>query len=88
MLHMQARSHMHPYRSSQGHDRSPTCDLHDQGYLLRDTPNPYLAALAVAAGPNIVGHVVGPLATAGGFIWAGRQEGKTSPPSAGASQPP
>jgi hypothetical protein len=47
-----------------------------QGYLLRGSPNPYLAALAIAAGPNMVGHVVGPLATAGGLWWAGRGSNK------------
>lgn len=44
-----------------------------QGYVLRDSPNPYLAALAISAGPNIVGHILGPLLTAMGFWWAGRR---------------
>lgn len=44
-----------------------------QGYLLRDSPSPYFAALAIAAGPNMVGHVIGPLATAVGFIWTSRK---------------
>ena len=44
-----------------------------QGYLLRDTPSPYFAALAIAAGPNMVGHVIGPLATAVGIFWTSRR---------------
>lgn len=44
-----------------------------QGYMLRGSPNPYFAALAIAAGPNLVGHVLGPLATALGFMWSSKQ---------------
>ena len=43
-----------------------------QGYILRDAPNVYLTALALASGPNLVGHFLGPLATGLGFWWASR----------------
>ena len=45
------------------------------GYLLRDSPNVYLTALALAAGPNLVGHVAGPVLTAAGLWWVGRKGG-------------
>lgn len=41
-------------------------------YLLRNSPNAYLAALALVAGPNLVGHVAGPILTALGFWRASR----------------
>ena len=44
-----------------------------QGYLLRTSPNAYLAALALVSGPNLVGHIAGPLATALSLWWAGKQ---------------
>jgi len=44
------------------------------GYLLRDTPNVYLTALALVAGPNLVGHVVGPLLAGLGVFMAGRRQ--------------
>lgn len=43
--------------------------------MLRDSPSPYFAALAIAAGPNLVGHVVGPVLTAFGLWWSSRQSG-------------
>ena len=45
------------------------------GYLIRDSPNVYLTALALAAGPNLVGHVAGPVLTAAGLWWVGRKCG-------------
>lgn len=46
-----------------------------QGRMLRDTPSPYLAALALAAGPNLVGHIVGPIAAVTGFWWVSFKDG-------------
>ena len=45
-----------------------------QGYLLRNTPNVYLTALAMAALPNTVGYVVGPVLTAVGVYLASRKQ--------------
>lgn len=42
-----------------------------QGHLLRNSPSPYLAALAIAAGPNAVGHILGPALAAVG-VWMAR----------------
>ena len=58
-----------------------------QGYLLRKTPNAYLAALALVSGPNLVGHIAGPLATALSFWWAGKQ-GKPGQPSSDVAPEP
>ncbi|GMH42617.1 hypothetical protein BSKO_10536 [Bryopsis sp. KO-2023] len=44
------------------------------GYLLKDVGNVYLAALAVVAGPNLVGHALGPILTAVGLYMAGRKK--------------
>ena len=45
-----------------------------QGYMLRNTPNVYLTALAMAALPNTVGYVVGPVLTALGLYFASRKQ--------------
>ena len=58
-----------------------------QGYLLRTTPNAYLAALALVSGPNLVGHIAGPLATALSFWWAGKQGKPGGPGSDVATEP-
>jgi hypothetical protein len=42
------------------------------GYVLRSNANPYLAGLAMVALPNLVGQVLGPLAVAAGFLFAGK----------------
>ena len=49
-----------------------------QGFVLRNAPSPYLAALALAAGPNLVGHILGPLAAAIGFWWVNFKGGDNS----------
>ena len=45
-----------------------------QGYLLRNTPNVYLTALAMAALPNTVGYIMGPVLTAVGVYVASRKQ--------------
>ena len=45
-----------------------------QGYMLQNAPNVYLTALAMAALPNTVGYVVGPLLTAVGVYFASRSQ--------------
>ena len=42
--------------------------------MLRNTPNVYLTALAMAALPNTVGYVVGPVLTALGLYFASRRQ--------------
>lgn len=49
-----------------------------QGYILRDCANVYLAALAVVAGPNLVGHIAGPILTWIGVHFAGKGGGDGS----------
>lgn len=46
-----------------------------QGYILRDTPNLYLTALAIMSGPNLCGQLLGPILSATGLYFAG--EGKS-----------
>jgi len=59
------------------------------GYMLRDSPNAYLAALALVAGPNLVGHLAGPVLTALGLWTASRppteQAGEAQDASTGSS---
>ena len=43
------------------------------GYLLRDSPNPYVAMLAIVALPNAVGHLLAPAAAAAGVLYAAMQ---------------
>lgn len=50
------------------------------GYALRNTASPYLAALAMVAGPNAVGHVLGPLLAGLGYTfakWKGKVKDET-----------
>lgn len=44
------------------------------GYYLRHTPNPYLTALAVVSAPNLCGQLLGPIATAAGLYFAGKEQ--------------
>ena len=60
-----------------------------QGYFLRDTPNLYLTALAIMSAPNLFGQLVGPVASALGLYFAGKEQSKQAseqpqetPPSA------
>ncbi len=54
--------------------------------MLRNTPNVYLTALAMAALPNTIGYVVGPVLTAVGLYFASRKQqhaaGNDPPPAA------
>ena len=54
-----------------------------QGYLLRNTPNVYLTALAMAALPNTVGYIVGPVLTAVGVFLASRTRQGSGAPDEG-----
>lgn len=45
------------------------------GFLLRNSPNAYVAALALVAGPNLVGHLAGPVITGFGLWAASRSNG-------------
>lgn len=52
--------------------------LSAQGYLLRYSPNAYLAALALVAAPNLAGHLAGPTLTALGLWSASRDPNKAA----------
>lgn len=45
-----------------------------QGYFLRNTPNPYLTAFAVVSAPNLVGQLLGPILSATGLYFAGKEK--------------
>lgn len=53
--------------------------------MLKDCANVYLAALAIVAGPNLIGHIAGPILTWIGVYLAGRGGGDSS--SKGEPQP-
>jgi membrane protein DedA with SNARE-associated domain len=57
------------------------------GYLLRFSPNAYLAALALVAAPNLVGHLAGPVLTAVG-LWSASRDPNGSAPDDKSSQGP
>mmetsp|Transcript_17835 Transcript_17835/g.45243 ORF Transcript_17835/g.45243 Transcript_17835/m.45243 type:complete len:298 (-) Transcript_17835:168-1061(-) len=52
------------------------------GYLLRDNPSPYLTTLALVAGPQVCGQILGPLVTGVGLLLAGRKKEEPSTPPA------
>ena len=43
---------------------------------MRDTPNLYLTALAIMSAPNLFGQLVGPVASALGLYFAGKEQSK------------
>ena len=45
-----------------------------QGYFLRNTPNPYLTAFAVVSAPNLCGQLLGPILSATGLYFAGKEK--------------
>lgn len=57
-----------------------------QGYFLRNTPNPYLTAFAVMTAPNLCGQLLGPILSATGLYYAGKDKSAqpTSPQASGA----
>lgn len=61
-----------------------------QGYVLRFSPNAYLAALALVAAPNLCGHLAGPILTAVGLWSASRGPSNSSDATAdsGSKSPP
>lgn len=56
------------------------------GYFLRNTPNPYLTAFAVMTAPNLCGQLLGPILSATGLYYAGKDKSAqpTSPQASGA----
>ena len=52
-----------------------------QGYFLRDTPNLYLTALAIMSAPNLFGQLVGPVASALGLYFAGKERPTPAQPT-------
>lgn len=51
-----------------------------QGHFLRDTPNLYLTALAIMSAPNLFGQLVGPVASALGLYFAGKEQANPASP--------
>lgn len=57
------------------------------GYFLRDTPNLYLTALAIMSGPNLCGQLLGPILSATGLYFAGKNDSANSGQTNPVSQP-
>ena len=51
-----------------------------QGYFLRRTANPYLTAFAVVSAPNLCGQLLGPILSATGLYFAGKEQSQPSNP--------